>query len=76
MGFPAGFPIYINYATGTIFITMIDPENTDVDEKTVAVAWLAALNSMLWQGVQNTEQRITDNIDQAFEQSPYLKKTN
>ncbi len=74
MGFPAGFPIYINYATGTLFITMIDPENTDVDEKTVAVTWLAALNSMLSKGVQNTEQRITDNIDQAFEQSPYLRK--
>ncbi len=73
MGFPVGFPVYINYSTGTLFITMIDPENTNIDEKTIAVTWLAALNTLLQRGGQNTEQRITDNIDQAFKQSPYLK---
>jgi hypothetical protein len=74
MGFPVGFPIYINYATGTLFITMIDPENTDIDEMTIAAPWLAAFNSLLQTGGQDIEQRITDNIDQAFKQSPYLKK--
>ena len=73
LGFPAGFPIYINYSTGTLFITMIDPENTDVEEKTIAVTWLAAINAMLSGGTQDRVQRIVDNIDQAFEQSPYLK---
>ena len=72
-GFPAGFPIYINYTTGTLFITMIDPENTDVEEKTIAVTWLAAINALLSGNSQNLAQRITDNIDQAFRQSPYLK---
>ena len=73
MGFPVGYPVYINYTTGTLFITMIDPENTNIDEKTIAVPWLAALNSLLSGGSQDKEQRITDNIDQAFKQSPYLK---
>ena len=73
MGFPVGYPVYINYSTGTLFITMIDPENSNIDEKTVAVPWLAALNTLLQKGGQNTEQRIIDNIDQAFKQSPYLK---
>ncbi len=72
-GFPVGYPIYISYSTGTLFITMIDPGNTDIDEMTIAVPWMAALNSLLQAGTQNTEQRITDNIDQAFKQSPYLK---
>ncbi|KPL17076.1 MAG: hypothetical protein AMS26_02215 [Bacteroides sp. SM23_62] len=72
MGFPVGFPVYLNYTTGTLFITMVDPENTDIDEKTIAVTWLAAINSLLQGGGQYTEQRITDNIDQAFKQSPYL----
>jgi len=71
--FPVGFPIYINYATGTLFITMIDPENSDAEEKTIAVTWLAALNSLLSGTHQEKEQRIMDNIDQAFKQSPYLK---
>ena len=74
MGFPVGFPIYVNYATGTLFITMIDPENSDIEEKTIAVTWLAAINSLLSGTSQEKEQRITDNIDQAFKQSPYLQK--
>ena len=74
MGFPGGFPVYVNYATGTLFITMIDPENSDIEEKTIAVSWLAALNSLLTGTSQEKEQRITDNIDQAFQQSPYLTK--
>ena len=73
MGYPVGYPVYINYTTGTLFITMIDPGNTNIDEKTIAVPWLAALNSLLSGGSQDKEQRITDNIDQAFKQSPYLK---
>jgi hypothetical protein len=73
-GFPVGVPIYINYTSGTLFITMIDPANSDVEEKTIAVPWLAALNSLLSGGSQDKEQRITDNIDQAFKQSPYLVK--
>jgi hypothetical protein len=74
MGFPAGFPIYINYATGTLFISMIDPEESDIEEKTIAVTWLAALNSLLSGTSQEKERRIEDNIDQAFQQSPYLHK--
>ena len=74
MGFPVGYPVYINYSTGTLFITMIDPENTNIDEMTIAVPWLAALNSLLSGGSQDMGQRITENIDQAFKQSPYLMK--
>jgi len=73
MGFPVGYPVYLNYSTGTLFITMIDPENSNVDEKTVAVPWLVAINSLLSGSSQDKEQRITENIDQAFKQSSYLK---
>jgi hypothetical protein len=73
MGLPVGYPVYIDYSTGTLFITMIDPENTNIDEMTVAVPWLAALNSLLSGGNRDKGQRITDNIDQAFKQSPYIK---
>jgi hypothetical protein len=73
MGFPLGFPVYINYATGTLFIAMIDPENTDAEEETIAVTWLAAINGLLSGSSLDMAQRIADNIDQAFQQSPYLK---
>jgi hypothetical protein len=73
MGFPVGFPVYITYTTGTLFLTMIDPENSDAEEATIAVTWLAAINALLSGSSQDMAQRITDNIDQAFKQSPYLK---
>jgi hypothetical protein len=73
MGFPVGFPISINYTTGTLFIAMIDPENTDAEEGTIAVTWLAAINALMPGIDQDMGQRIADRIDQAFEQSPYLK---
>ncbi len=74
MGFPVGVPIYIDYSTGTLFITMLDPENTDVVEQTIAAPWLAAINSLLSGSSQDSERRITESIDQAFKQSPYLVK--
>ena len=73
-GYPWGYPIYYNYSTGTLFITMVDPDETDLDEETIAVPWMAALNALLTGGKESAEQRITDSIDQAFKQSPYLQK--
>lgn len=73
LGFPIGFPIYIDYSTGTLFIAMVNPEDSDFEEETLAVAWLATLNSLLTGTNLEKEQRIKNSIDQAFKQSPYLK---
>lgn len=64
-------PYYVSsYTTGTVFITMADP-NIDNPINSSKVAWMMA-GSGLASGTGDIT-RITNAIDQAFEQSPYLK---
>jgi hypothetical protein len=69
-GYGWGYPIggSISYNTGTLFINMVDP--TLASGETLPIAWIAVLNGLLTDG---TTTRITDAIDQAFAQSPYLR---
>ena len=70
-GYPGGgYPVYYSYSVGSLLITMVDPYETDIEEKTFVFPWLAAVNGLL-KG-SSGEKRITDGINQAFEQSPYL----
>jgi hypothetical protein len=63
-----GGTIY-TYQVGTLFIQMLDPAQADSTLERVPTVWIAALNGVANEAV---EQRILDGIDQAFEQSPYL----
>ncbi len=64
-------PYYVSsYTTGTVFITMADP-NADNPINSSRVAWMMA-GSGLASGTGDIN-RITNAIDQAFVQSPYLK---
>lgn len=83
-GWPAGYgagsnwyypwyPVYTtNFTSGTLFLTMIDPDVPPPNAGDAVAIWSAALNGML-EG-SNTEilARISNNISQAFDQSPYL----
>ena len=74
-GYPWGYPISYSYSTGSIFISMINPEEFDMENETIGVVWLAAMNGLLKDNKQQGEQRIRDGIDQAFKQSEdFLKK--
>ena len=67
------YPVYsTNFTSGTLFITMIDPDIPPPTQGDAVSIWSAALNGML-EGT-NTEilARISNNISQAFAQSPYL----
>jgi hypothetical protein len=83
-GWPAGagagtnwyypwYPVYTtNFTSGTLFITMLDPDVPPPQAGDLVSIWSAAINGML-EGT-NTEilARINNNIGQAFDQSPYL----
>ncbi len=58
--------------TGTLFITMADPNvKDDSPINQSQTAWLVVANGLL---VGNfVESRVINSIDQAFDQSPYLK---
>jgi hypothetical protein len=69
-GYPGGTVTY-NYQTGTIFLTMLEPGKINAGDGTYAGIWLARLNGVLSSSV-STNQRITQRINDAFNQSPYL----
>ena len=69
-GYPGGSVTY-SYTTGTIFMTMIDPEKFNAGSQTFGAVWLARINGILSSSA-STSSRITQRINDAFNQSPYL----
>jgi Domain of unknown function (DUF4136) len=62
------YPVYYTYDIGTILIAMVDPNESR------NALWVAALNGILEDTNAGIADRLTDGIDQAFTQSPYLYK--
>jgi hypothetical protein len=63
------YPVAYTYTTGSIVIAMTDPDNTIVEN----ALWTAAINGLITgSGGTDISNRIDNNIDQAFTQSPYL----
>ena len=48
-------------------------EGLDIDEGLIPIVWTASIAGPLQQDVESQADRITNGIDQAFAQSPYLK---
>lgn len=69
-GYPGGGAVY-NYKTGSIFITMLDPNKHNSGDQTFGAVWLARINGILSQSL-DTSRRIKQRIGDAFSQSPYL----
>lgn len=59
-----------SYTTGSLIITMADPNIESAIEKTPTI-WISAMNGVLTGG--GDINRVISGIDQAFVQSPYLK---
>jgi hypothetical protein len=64
------YPVVSSYTTGTLLMTIVDPnaESTDGSRR---VVWTSAINGLL-QGTYDVN-RVNKAIDQAFAQSSYLK---
>jgi len=62
------YPVYYTYDIGSLVIVMIDPTESR------NALWVAALNGILEDTNAGIADRVTDGIDQAFTQSPYLNK--
>ena len=69
-GAPAGAIAY-TYEVGTLVLTMIDLRAPRETTKRVPVLWVAAINGVLTDEI--VLPRIMTGVDQAFEQSPYLR---
>jgi hypothetical protein len=58
------------FTTGTVIMDMLDFLQPPIEDE-IPVLWSGALNGIIDEG-SNQQQRITDGINQAFDQSPYL----
>ncbi len=71
--YPPGYASY-TYDTGTIAWAMYDVARHDATSGATPVVWLAVLNGLLDQAsAGGIPARINTLIDQAFEQSPYVR---
>jgi hypothetical protein len=69
------YPVYRSgYSSGTLFIQMTDNRNSQ-ESNNVAVPWSAVINGVMETSRSHINQRLRSTIDQAFDQSPYLKKS-
>lgn len=62
------YPVYYTYDLGSLLIVMVDPTESR------NALWVAALNGILEDTNAGIAARLTDGINQAFIQSPYLYK--
>ncbi len=72
-GYPGGTVTY-SYTTGTIFMTMLGPDKDNIsDDNKFGAVWLARINGVVSSSSSiNVSSRITQRINDAFNQSPYL----
>lgn len=63
------YPSYSSYTTGSMVMTMVDP-NTESTDGRLPVVWTGVMNGLL-SGSYDID-RLKNGIDQSFRQSPYL----
>lgn len=63
------YPVAYSYTTGSLVVVMLDPAKTG-DSQAV---WFAGANGILSSTNASNASRINSDIDQAFNQSPYLR---
>tara|TARA_R110002020_G_scaffold215346_3_gene422529 strand:+ start:17203 stop:17625 length:423 start_codon:yes stop_codon:yes gene_type:complete len=72
--YPGYYPPQVSrIRTGTVMMQMTDPKNVS-ETNQIPVSWTGVLNGLLEGDVSSINNRINTNIDQAFEQSPYIAK--
>jgi hypothetical protein len=67
------YPVTTTYSTGSLVVNMLDPNDLSANDK-ARVAWTFVVNGLLEGSTTSFTSRYTKGINQAFEQSPYIKK--
>ena len=68
-----GATVASSYTTGTILIEMGDAKNLDEENKIINMVWTAGVDGLLSSSSASNQQFVSQSIEQAFIQSPYLK---
>jgi hypothetical protein len=67
------YPVVTSYSSGSLIVTMLDPNDRSTDDKARAT-WNFVINGLLEGNTVDFNARFTKGISQAFSQSPYIKK--
>lgn len=65
-----------SYEVGTLIFGLYDVRNATSATDSIPIIWNADINGLLGSTAATLERRLEYNINQAFEQSPYLKTDN
>lgn len=72
--YPGWYPVGYSYSTGTVIIQMGRTDGVvNFEDDEVNLVWFAALDGLMSSNVNNNRAGVENGINQAFEQSPYLK---
>lgn len=66
------WPVMGTFSTGTLYVEMLDPNDSIDADQQIPARWAAALNGVLSSSSDITAQWIVNGIAQVFNQSPYL----
>ena len=66
------YPVTTSYTTGSLVVTMLDPNDLSANDKMRAV-WGFVINGLLEGTTTEFNARFTKGINQAYTQSPYIK---
>ncbi|MEJ2719698.1 MAG: DUF4136 domain-containing protein [bacterium] len=70
--YPPYWGVSYAYTTGTLFTVMV-PDTSDIVGDKALVHWSGAINGVLDDTKQSMKKRLSNSINQMFEQSPYLE---
>jgi hypothetical protein len=73
-GYYPGWAVPYQYSTGTIIVEMYDGSRFDEETEIAPIIWVGGINGLTsGSSPSSIKSRIISSIDQAFNQSPYLK---
>lgn len=68
------YPVAYSYETGTLFITLFDKDGLPGSPaQVIGAEWEVGINALLEGSTADLAQRILTNVNQAFDQSPYIQ---
>jgi hypothetical protein len=70
--YPPGYVVPTQFSTGSVLIDMLDMAAYIPEPELVPVIWIAGISGLLGDSRTNTAYRLDRDIDQSFNQSPYL----
>ena len=74
LGWHYPYRVYYGYTAGSLLIEMLDLQADQQSGKKLPVIWDSYIGGLLTSSESLNQQRTLDAVEQAFDQSPYLKK--